>query len=171
MILGTEIITLSEGIRIIDKISQQPGIDTLEGRVGPLLQGVNSQAHYIEMPPDLYVEEHPHSSESIIYTVQGRWVLCSRGQRHVMEAGSLFWFGPNIPTGYEMPFVDPAYILIFKGTRLGTTEEFVDYLYNTLRPKFIKQQADGEACFRLTQLPADHPARLFARSLQEIAHD
>lgn len=171
MIPDTKITNLGKGIRIIDNISQQPGVDTLEGRIGPLLQGVDSQAHFIEMPPDLYVEEHSHPSESIIYTVRGRWVLCSKGKRYIMKSGSLFWFGPDVPTGYEIPFVDPAYILIFKAARLGTTEEFVDYLHNTLRSKLIERQASGKAFFRLSQLPNDHPACLFARSLQGLDHD
>ena len=154
------------GIKIIDDIIVQPGVETLEGRIGLLIRGAASQTHYIEMPPDLYVAEHPHETESFIYTVRGRWVLCSQAQRHVMEPGSLFWFGADIPTGYEVPFTEPALILIFKGSLFGSSEAFQAYLHNELQPRLLAEQAAGVAVFRLSALPADHPARLFADSLR-----
>ena len=57
---------------------QFPGVVTLEGRIGPLLKGDASQAHFIEMPGDLYCHEHSHPTESLIFTVKGRWVLVQR---------------------------------------------------------------------------------------------
>lgn len=163
-----------DGIQIIEETTTQFGVATLEGRIGPLLQGVGSQAHYIEMPADLFTPEHSHPTESIIYTIFGNWVLCSGGQRHLMRPGSLFWFGPNISTGYETPFGEPAFLLIFKSSRSGgepeSPDNFVDYLENTLRPRLLAEQANGEI-FRFDDLPDDHPARLFARSHQPSARN
>ena len=154
-----------EGIQIIDDIAQQFGVETLEGKIGPLLQGVGSRAHYIEMPPRMYLYEHPHPTEAIIYTVRGKWVSCTGGKRHLMQPGSLFYFGPNIAAGYEVPFDEPAFILIFKGERGLDPQEFVDYLENKLKPSLLKENQEG-VTFTLDELPPDHPARTFLQSLQ-----
>ncbi len=162
-----ERLQLAPGIEIIDDITDRnktAGVETLEGRIGPLLLAEGSQAHFIDMPPGMYVEEHPHSKESIIYTVRGRWVLCSKDRRHVMKAGSLFRFGKNIPTGYEVPFDDNAFILILKGQRLSKDEkEFIDYLKG-FAERLKKAQKNGVP-FLLSDLPRDHPARKFARQV------
>lgn len=154
----------SEGIQIIKDITQQFGVETLEGKIGPLLQGVGARAHYIEMPPRMYLYEHPHPTEAIIYTVRGKWVSCTNGKRHLMQPGSLFYFGPEIAAGYEVPFDEPALILIFKGERGLDPDAFVDYLEHTLKPALVQENQDGTA-FTLDALPADHPARIFAASL------
>ncbi|MBX7245959.1 MAG: alpha/beta fold hydrolase [Candidatus Sumerlaeaceae bacterium] len=161
-------VQLAPGITILDDITDTtntPGVMTLEGRIGPLLLGDSSQAHFIEMSPGMFLGEHPHSSESIIYTVRGNWVLCSNGQRHVMRPGSLYWFARNTPTGYEMPFDEPAYILIFKGERSTAREkDFMDYLRG-LNGWLEGKRNLGEA-FTLGDLPTTHPARLFSDKLR-----
>lgn len=152
------------GIQIIDDVTAQFGVDTLEGRIGPLLRGVVGRAHFIEMPAGLYLYEHPHPTEAIIYTVRGEWVLCTEGRRHLMHEGSLFWFGPDIAAGYEVPFEKPAFILIFKSEGSAESPQaFVDYLGNKLAPDLLQEQANG-ARFRVRELPLDHPARVYARS-------
>lgn len=158
---------LAPGIEIVPDITdreQTAGVATLEGRIGPLLLGEGSQAHFIEMQRGMFVAEHPHSSESIIYTVRGQWVLCSHGRRHVMKPGTLFRFGANVPTGYEVPFDEPAFILIFKGDRLTNEEkEFMDYLKG-MAGRLEKEHAGGVP-YLLSDLPADHPARKFAKEI------
>jgi pimeloyl-ACP methyl ester carboxylesterase/quercetin dioxygenase-like cupin family protein len=158
---------LAPGIQIIDDItdkSRTVGVQTLEGEIGPLLLGQDCQAHFIDMPAGMYCEEHPHSSESIIYTVRGQWVLCSKGRRHVMKAGTLFHFAPGTPTGYEVPFSDDAFILIFKGQRLTEKEaDFVEYLKG-LAERLKREQAAGVP-YLLSSLPADHPAVRFAKEV------
>jgi quercetin dioxygenase-like cupin family protein len=158
---------LAPGIQIIDNIldaSEVPGVDTLEGRIGPLILGTESQCHYILMPAGMYTEEHPHSSGSYIYTVRGRWVLCSKGRRHLMSPGTLFTFAPDTPTGYEVPFDEDAFILIFKDKRLSKDErQFIEYLQQ-LKRQIEEEQAEGHP-MRLKDLPADHPARVFARKV------
>ncbi|MBI3462324.1 MAG: alpha/beta fold hydrolase, partial [Planctomycetes bacterium] len=122
------------------------------------------QAHYIDMPPGLFLAEHPHATESIIYCVRGQFVLCSGGRRQLMKPGSLMWFKANEPTGWEVPFNEPAYILIFKGSRSEKSDdEFLDYLRG-LAEKLNKEQADGTP-YHFRDLPADHPAREFARKV------
>lgn len=157
------------GIQIIEDITdpdRNPGIETLEGRIGPLLKADGSQAHFIEMPPDLYCEEHTHATESLIFTVKGRWVLCSSGRRQLMKPGSLFWFKAGTPTGYEVPFSESAFILIFKGARDDKDdEEFLEYL-RTLQQRLEKSRAQGIP-FKMSELCQDHPTRVFARSLLE----
>lgn len=153
------------GIQIIDDIHIQPGVRTLEGRIGPLLFGEDCQSHFIDLPPGAYCDEHPHSTESIIYTVRGQWVLCSQGRRFHMRAGNLFWFGPGITTGYEVPFPDDACILIFKGQRgMENPGAMLEYLQG-LRTRLETANANGTP-FRFHELPADHPAKIYAKQLR-----
>jgi pimeloyl-ACP methyl ester carboxylesterase/quercetin dioxygenase-like cupin family protein len=160
-----ERVYLAPGVQIVENImdgAATAGVETLEGRIGPLLQAQDSQAHFIDMPAGMYCEEHPHSSESIIYTVRGKWVLCSDGRRQVMKPGSLFHFAVNTPTGYEVPFPEDAYILIFKGKRsLGTEKEFVKYLYGLAER--LKKEEQAGVPYHMKSLPANHPAVRFAK--------
>ncbi|MEX2188381.1 MAG: alpha/beta fold hydrolase [Pirellulales bacterium] len=162
-----ERIALAPGIEIIDDVTSREktaGVDTLEGRIGPLLLATGCQAHFIDMPGGMYVEEHAHSTESIIYTVRGQWVLCSSGRRHLMKPGTLFRFTAGTPTGFEVPFDEDAFILIFKGDRTTKVEgEFVDYLKG-MAERLKKEHAAGTP-FLLSELPADHAARKFARAV------
>jgi quercetin dioxygenase-like cupin family protein len=157
-----------KGIRIVENVTDKnanPGVVTLEGRIGPLLKGDASQAHFIEMPGDLFCHEHTHTTESLIFTVKGRWVLCSAGRRQLMRPGSLFWFKAGTPTGYEVPFTDAAFILIFKGDRDDMDDEgFVEYLQG-LQQRLEKSHQDGMP-FKMSELSEDHPARVFARGLE-----
>lgn len=57
-------------LAILDAIEQAPGVDTLEGKIGPLLNGSKGSAHYITMPPNMYCSPHTHPTESIIYTAR-----------------------------------------------------------------------------------------------------
>jgi pimeloyl-ACP methyl ester carboxylesterase/quercetin dioxygenase-like cupin family protein len=158
---------LAPGIEIVADVTDRTktaGVSTLEGRIGPLILGSGSQAHFIEMQGGMFVAEHPHSSESLIYTVRGQWVLCSAGRRELMKAGSLFRFAPGTPTGYEVPFDESAFILIFKGDRVTKDErEFIDYLKG-MAQRLEKDHAAGTP-FLLKELAADHPAREFARQV------
>jgi quercetin dioxygenase-like cupin family protein len=156
-----------DGIQIIEDVgdnAKNPGVETLEGRIGPLIKGDASQAHYIEMQGGLFCAEHPHSTESLIYTVRGEWILCSNGRRHVMRPGSLFWFKAGTPTGYEVPFKKPAYILIFKGAKDNLDNKaFFDYLLG-MNQKLLQQQEKGTP-FKMSDLPEDHQAKIFARNM------
>ena len=161
-------ITSWEGIQIVESITDidaNPGVVTLEGRIGPLLKGDASQAHFIEMPGDLFCHEHSHPTESLIFTVKGRWVLCSSGRRQLMQPGSLFWFKAGTPTGYEVPFSEAVFILIFKGDRDDTDNEgFIEYLQG-LKLRLEKSHQEGMP-FKMSELSEDHPARIFARGLE-----
>lgn len=155
------------GVKLIEDITdpaEAPGVDTLEGRIGGLLKAQESQAHYIEMLPGQYTAEHAHSTESIIYTVSGRWVLCRAGHRQLMKPGTLMHFAKHVPCGFEVPFGEPAYILIFKSHRAeGDWDDFTQYLKG-LRERLEEERANGEPFF-LRELPDDHPANRFARSV------
>jgi hypothetical protein len=169
--LTPERVHLAPGIEIIADVTDRKktaGVSTLEGRIGPLILGEGSQAHFIDMPAGMYVKEHPHSTESIIYTVRGQWVLCSSERRHVMKPGSLFRFAPNTPTGYEVPFDEDAFILIFKGDRVTKDEQsFIEYLTG-FAERLKKEQKEGVP-YLLVDLPEDHAARQFARDLKTKA--
>jgi pimeloyl-ACP methyl ester carboxylesterase/quercetin dioxygenase-like cupin family protein len=158
---------LAPGIQIVENITdkrQTTGVKTLEGEIGPLLLGNGCQAHFIDMPAGMYCEEHPHSNESLIYTVRGQWVLCSKGRRHVMKPGTLFHFAPNTPTGYEVPFSEDAFILIFKGQRLTKKEDdFINYLKG-MASRLEREHQAGVPYF-LSDLPEDHPAIQFAKKV------
>lgn len=156
--------SLPAGIRIVGSVDGLPGVDTLEGTIGPVIHGEASQAHFIDMPAGMFCPEHPHATESLIYTVRGSWVLVSGGRRFIMRPGSIFWFGAEISTGYEVPFDEDALILIFKGQRFKESDEqFIEYLEG-LKSRLEKRHADGEP-FLISELPSDHPSRTFARSL------
>ena len=150
---------------ILDSIQKAPGVETLEGKIGPLLSGYKGAAHYITMPPNMYCNPHTHPTESLIYTAKGSWVLCSEGQRHLMAEGSLFFMPPDIETGYEVPFDEPATILIFKCEGKKDPDEFLTYL-STLKQKLEDHHNAGEP-FLLSELPESHPARIFAKSCKK----
>lgn len=159
--------TVAEGVEVVEDVYDQPGIETLEGRIGLLLQGEDVQSHFIEMPPGMFTPEHAHETESIIMTLRGPWVLCADGNRRVMEAGDIFRFGPGVPTGYEMPprFEDDALVLVFKGERSdGSREGFVEYVTEEMNPHLEAERASGTP-FTFDELADDHPAWEFAASL------
>lgn len=86
----------------------------------------------------------------------------SGGRRHLMRPGTLFHSRANTPTGYEVPFDEPAFLLIFKGERLTRDDdEFIEYLKG-FKERLEKEHRDGTP-FLLRELPPDHPARVFAR--------
>ena len=78
----------------------------------------------------------------------------------LFRSGSLFWFGDNVPTGYEIPFDEPATILIFKTQAPDTAEDFADHLQR-MGAQLVADH-DAGTPFRLDELPEDHPARVFA---------
>lgn len=158
------IIEYAEGLRLVDDVLSQPGVDTLEGRVGPLIFGSSCRAHYIDMPAHSYVDEHGHDDEALTYTVRGKWVLCANGKRRLMKPGSLYWFAPDIPTGYEVPFDEPAYLLVFRGVVSGTEKDWMSYLETELPSILAQMQASGDV-FMLRDLPKDHPALKFAHEV------
>jgi quercetin dioxygenase-like cupin family protein len=147
----------------VDDIFSEPGVDTLEGRIGPLLAAARGACHFIELPAGGYCEEHAHPTESLIYTARGQWVLSAAGERRHMREGSLFWFGDNVPTGYEIPFDEPATILIFKTQAGDGAEAFLEHLHRMAAE--LEADHEGGTPFRLSELPDDHPARVFAAGL------
>jgi len=157
---------LAPGLTIIDDIMEarrQAGVDTLEGFIGPLLRTNEMRAHFIDMPAGLFLEEHPHTKGSIIYTVRGQWGLKSLGRWHLMKPGSLYWFGDNIPTGFQVPFNEDAYILIFKAIPGDDDDAMIKYLQG-LAADLKRDEKNGTA-FRLVDLPDNDPARAFARQV------
>lgn len=78
--------------------------------------------------------------------------------------GDLYWLKAETPTGYEMPFSEPAFIQIIKGDRDRQDEEgFLEYLQE-LKLRLERAHEAGTP-FRLSELSADHPARVFASGL------
>lgn len=154
---------MDDGIRIIDDIFAAPGVETLEGRIGPLLGAARGACHFIELPAGGYCDAHAHPTESLIYTARGQWVLNAGGERHHMREGSLFWFGDNVATGYEIPFDEPATILIFKTQPRDETTDFFVYIQG-MAAKLAADHDTGTP-FRFDELPEDHPAWLYAKGL------
>lgn len=152
---------LAPGLTNVLAAAESVGADTAEGRIGPLLRSDRTRAHYIDMPAGMFLDEHPHATGSLIYTVRDAWGPGSRGRWHHMKPGSLYWFGDDVPTGFQVPFRNDAFILIFKDSPGADDAAFLRYL-RELRDKLEKQQKIG-AAFRLANLPAGHPALAFAR--------
>lgn len=162
----SEVMEPQDGIKILRSVVDAPGVDTLEGRFGPLLNAQRGGTHYVELPPGAYMDDHAHERESLIYTVRGEWVLCSRGSRWHMRAGDLFWFGDGVPTGYENPFEAPAFLLIFKvEDRAPGYETAMLERLPKMRDSLEAEHAQGTP-FRFSEIPEDHPAKQFARTLR-----
>ncbi len=142
-----------EGVQVIGNIAVQPGVDTVEGKIGPLIWGDISQTYFLDMPSGAYLEEHAHSFEALVYAVRGRYVLCSRGQRTVLGPGSLMAFAADVPTGYEVPFDESSFILVFRSGKPAKPQ-----------PEFMEGLPIGQPA-SLHDLDPDHPARAYARSI------
>ena len=160
-------VQLAKNVEVIPNIEdalKTVGVLTHEGVFGPLLFAEKTRAFFIELKPGMFLFEHPHSTGSIVYTVRGKWVLASEGKRQVMEAGSLFRFGDNMPTGWEAPFADGALLLVVKSKKKGEAyEPFIKGL-NKMKVSLDKERAKGNK-FYFNELKPDHPAIVFARSV------
>lgn len=150
-------------IDIVDSIFEVPGVDTLEGKIGPILSGNKGAAHYITMPAGMFLSAHTHPTESIIYTAKGEWVLYSEGERHYMKEGSLYFMPPDVETGYEVPFDKPATILIVKFEGPNDPVKFKEYLEG-MKKGLEDKHNEGEP-FMISELDENHPARKYKDSL------
>lgn len=159
----------SRELVFVPSIFSLPGVNTLEGKIGPIASANGGSAHYITMPPDMYCPAHAHSTESIIYTAKGSWVLFADEKRHIMSEGSLFYMPPDIVTGYEIPFNDPATILISKFEGPMDPDGFISYL-KSLAERLLQEQKDGVA-YTLSDLPEDHPAKCFAKEVNPAKYE
>ena len=165
--VSPEYLQLATNVEIIPNISdavETAGVLTHEGIFGALLFAEDVRAFFIELKPGMFLSEHPHPTESIVYTVSGKWVICSEGKRQVMEPGSLFHFGSNMPTGWEAPFAEGAFLLVVKSKEEG--EAYEPYMKGLQEMKIMldEERANGNA-FYFNELKSDHPAILFARSV------
>ncbi|WP_156945864.1 cupin domain-containing protein, partial [Hyphomonas johnsonii] len=164
--LAPEYVQLANNVEIIENVSaaSMGGSRTFthEGYFAPLLFGEQLRAYTLRLEPGMFLSEHPHPTESIVYTMSGRWVLCSEGKRQVMEAGSIFHFGSNMPTGWEAAFPEGADVLIFKMKREGEDyKSFAEGMAATAAS--IEKQLKEGTSFYYHQLAADHPAIVFAK--------
>ena len=152
--------------RVLRNIDDQPGIFTVEGTMKPLLSGQAIRSHVIVMHPGQYCDAHPHETESIIYTVSGRWVFCTKEDgeevRTVINANDLFHFPGGVPTGFETPFDEAAVILIVKSGQ-ETYEELAAGI-SSAGDHMNAAAAEGEPFF-YKDLEQDHAARQFAREV------
>lgn len=152
--------------RVLRNVHDQPGVETVEGRLVPLLTGEKMRSHIIVMHPGQYCYAHPHETESIIFTVSGRWVFCTteNGEevRTVINQNDLFHFPGGAPTGFETPFDEPAVILITKSGN-ETYEQMVEGMHSA-KAHLDEEVADGQP-FYFRELEVDHPARIYARQV------
>ena len=160
---GLEIIEMGQGVRVIEDVLTAYGIDTLEGKVGPLLFGETGRTHFLDMPAGSYVDEHPHAEEAFTLTMRGSYVLVVDGVRRLMKPGSIQVFDPDVATGYEVPFDEDCYILVFRGVVEESAAEMLENI-ERMKDHFVEAQESGEV-FMLNELPEGHPARIFAHSV------
>lgn len=148
---------------VLRDVVSQPGIYTVEGTMAPLLTGEALRSHMIVMHPGQYCDAHPHPTESIIYTVSGRWVFCTEENgeqaRTVINPGDLFRFVGGVPTGFETPFEEDAIILIVKSGN-PSYEEMKQGIIDA-RDHMAEDAAKGTPFF-YKDLPEGHPAREYA---------
>ncbi len=162
-----EYIQHATNIEIIENVAtaiENGGVLTHEGSFGPLLFGEELRAFFLDLKPGMFLAEHPHPTESIVYTKSGKWVLCSEGKRQVMEAGSIFHFGSDMPTGWEAPFAEGAYLIIFKKKKEGENYESFTKGTQNLVTMLDKERTNGVE-FYFNELDAGHPAIIFAREV------
>lgn len=160
-----ERINLSPGLDIIaDSVDDERLVSLLseEGRSGFLAATDRFQAQFLVMNPDLYSEEHAHDYDFIIYTMEGRWVLCSQGRRCLMSPGSICGVSAGVPVGMEAPFEEPARLLFFLAGGISTQKRYEEYLRKVSDDKAT---VHGYEMRRISDLPSSHPARTFARSV------
>jgi len=159
-------IKLGPGVEVIDDVvaaGAESSTFTHEGHFAPLLFGSDLRGFTLRLEAGMFLAEHPHPTESMVYTLSGRWVLCSGGNRRVMETGSFFHFGPDASTGWEAPFVGGAQVLIVKTLREGEGYAMFSKGMRELALKLEGRHAQGEV-FYFHQLEDDHPAIVFARA-------
>lgn len=149
---------------IEDVVKSPAAVLTHEGLFGPLLFAETNRAFFIELKPGMFLEEHPHDVGSIIYTVRGKWVLASEGKRQVLQTGSLFRFGDNMPTGWEAPFAEGALLLVVKPKGENTSYDIFNRGIKAMQTTVEKDRKNGMA-FYYNALKPDHPAIAYARSV------
>jgi quercetin dioxygenase-like cupin family protein len=165
--VSPERIQLAANVTIVPNMldpAKRVGVLTHEGVFGPLLYAEKMRAFFIELKAGMYLEEHPHDAESLIYTISGKWVLVSEGKRQVMETGSVFHFGSRMPTGWETPFAGGALLYVVKSKKPGDNyQKFMDGI-SKMQADVDKQRKDGVP-FYFNALKPDHPAVVFAKSV------
>mgnify|MGYP005845179251 CR=1 FL=1 len=162
------LIRLASGVTIVADIENPDelvGVTTHEGIFGPLLYGSELRAFYILLKPGQFLAEHPHPTESMVYTVSGKWVLVSEGNRRVMKPGTLFHFADNAPTGWEAPFNEDALLLVVKSSDPDDNYESMIEGVNNMAAMIDRQMKEEDVAFWYDQIPSDHPARRFARKV------
>jgi hypothetical protein len=163
-----EFIQLAKNVEIIpnieDAVKSRAAVLTHEGLFGPLLFAEQNRSFFIELKPGMFLGEHPHDSGSIVFTFRGKWVLASEGKRQVMEAGSLFRFGDGMPTGWEAPFAEGALLLVVKPKQNTDSYETFNKGIKSMKATVEKERKEGSP-FYFNELKPDHPAIIFARSV------
>jgi len=162
-----EFIQHASGVQIIKDVANwesKVGVETLEGYFGPLLFGSELRTFFIVLHPGQFLSEHPHPTESIVYTVSGKWVLCSEGNRQVMTPGTIFHFGNDKPTGWEVPFNQDAHLLVIK--KRTADENYESYLTGLQDMASMMEgwQQEG-AKFWFHEIGPENPARQFASTV------
>ncbi len=160
-----EKIILGPGSEIVVDVTDDDrtvGLLSAEGRSGFLVATENGQAQFLEMPSGLFSEEHAHSYGFIIYTVKGRWVLCSNGKRCVMGPGSIYTCRANVSMGMEVPFDEGAFLLFFLEGGVKVERRYEDYLRGVSEGTIDHKVT---TMTHLQDLPDSHPARSFARKV------
>ncbi len=162
-----EYIQHAKNIEILTDIQdavESVGVMTHEGIFGPLLYGEKVRSFFIELQPGMFLSEHPHPNESMVFTVSGSWVLCSEGKRQVMEPGNVFHFGSNMPTGWEAPFNKPALLYVVKST--GPGESYEPYMQGLKgMAGDLEEDRKKGGVYYFNELEEDHAAIQFARSV------
>lgn len=154
--------TGSEAVLDVLDEDRTVSLPSAEGRSGFLVATEKAQAQFLRMSPGLYSEEHAHSYGFIIYTVEGRWVLCSDQKRCLMNPGSIYACSSNTPMGMEVPFAEGALVIFFLE---GGTE--VEHRYEEYAKAVSEgtKEHNGSKMIDIRCLPTSHPARAFAMSV------
>ncbi len=160
-----EKVLLSKGLEIMLDAGDDKRLVTIsseEGLSGFLVATDRLQAQFLVMSPGLYSEEHVHDYGFIIYTMEGRWVLCSQGRRCLMEPGSVCGISAGVSTRMEAPFEYPARLLFLLTGGVEVQRKYEEYMRKMGEGPASKRRDKME---QISDLSPSHPARVFARSL------
>jgi len=149
----------SEAILDVSDRNRTVSLPSAEGGSGFLVATEKAQTQFLRMSPGLYSSEHAHPYGFIIYTVEGRWVLCSDRKRCLLGPGSIYACRSNVPMGMEVPFEEGALVIFFLEGGVGVERRYEEYV------KAVSEGTKGHSVSEmidLRSLPATHPARTFA---------
>lgn len=104
---------------VVHDIRSQPGVDTVEGKYVQLIFGSSVRSQTLELPAGIQMDLHAHPRETLVYTLSGRWVHKHDASSVEVEEGDIVYFPANAAIAANVPFDEPALLLVINGALPG----------------------------------------------------